>query len=121
MAFLCRQNHSGGLLHVGLPDSTRLKKVRIHNVPGMFADTGIPLALEGMKSAGWNGKDSMTVKIAGGAEIPMGTQTFNIGRRVVAGVVQALARSGLAPDAADTGGSFNRTVRVVIASGEVVI
>ena len=57
----------GGLLHFMLPDSS-LDENKAKEIPGMFADTGIPLLFKSCYTYGAE-KKRMVVKVAGGASI----------------------------------------------------
>jgi chemotaxis protein CheD len=109
-----------GLLHIALPESSinqKLSKLR----PGMFADTGIPRLLEAIKQKGYDGKNRLIVKLAGGASIMDPNNTFNIGKRNVLAARKILWAYRLGAMAEDVGLSFSRTVSVDPVSGKVLI
>ncbi len=121
VVFYCAQKTLAGLLHIGLPNSTIVRKIEVAKMPGMYADTGISMALDVMNELGWQEREGLVVKIAGGAEVLGATLTFNIGRRVVQGVKDALSDRGIVPTAEDVGGLVNRVLSIDVASGSVLI
>ena len=66
----------------------------------------------------------LTAKIAGGAQMystPGHVTVFNTGHRNVDAPRAALATAGVSISGADTGGSHGRTIRLTIASGDVIV
>lgn len=104
----------GGMVHVLLPDSRGQKT----ELPGKFADTGIPCLLKLMEEKGAR-KDRIIVKIAGGASL-MNVSVGNfgdIGKRNVEAVKSQLDVLGLQLQGEDTGGNEGRTFVLDLASG----
>lgn len=108
--------------HIALPESS-VSPERARELPGYFADTGIPLLFRKMeRAAGSVSRPAqLVVKLAGGANVADPTNTFNIGKRNVLAVKKILWQSGLAPVAEDVGGSFSRTVTVFRDTGKIVL
>ncbi|MGL4944475.1 MAG: chemotaxis protein CheD [Thermoguttaceae bacterium] len=111
-----------GMDHIALPDST-VAPDRARELPGYFADTGIPRLFRQMERvAGSLSKPSqLIVKLAGGANVADPTNTFNIGKRNALAVKKILWQHGLAPVAEDVGGSFSRTVTLFRDTGKVIL
>lgn len=108
----------GGLLHYMLPDSTKSTKGK--DKPYMFADTGIPLLYKSCYQLGAK-KGSMVVKAVGGAQMMAASERFEIGKRNHAAFRKILFRNNVLIKAEDVGGNVGRTVRMNIATGEVVV
>lgn len=109
----------GGLLHFMLPDSNLdLEKAR--EIPAMFADTGIPLLFKSCYRFGAE-KRRMVVKVAGGASILDDTSYFRIGKKNITALRKIFWKNNVLIEKEDTGLNHNRTVRLSIASGKVII
>ncbi len=110
----------GGLVHVMLPDSTKIKQ---NSNPSKFADTGIQELLNRMVKAGAN-KARIQAKIAGGAkmfEVSGTTDVGNVGERNAQASKEKLKALGIRLVAEDTGANYGRTVELNCANGEYVI
>ena len=110
----------GGLVHVMLPDSTKIKQ---NSNPAKFADTGIADLLNRMIKAGAN-KSRIVAKIAGGAkmfEVSGSTDVGNVGERNASASKDKLKQLGIRLIAEDTGANYGRTVELNCANGEYVI
>lgn len=104
----------GGMVHVLLPNSRGQRT----ELPGKFADTGIPYLLKLMEEKGAR-KDRIIVKIAGGASL-MNVSVGNfgdIGKRNVEAVKEQLNALGLRLQGEDVGGNEGRTFVLDLASG----
>ena len=113
-------NKVGGLVHVMLPDSTKIKQ---NSNPAKFADTGIADLLNRMIKAGAN-KSRIVAKIAGGAkmfEVSGSTDVGNVGERNASASKDKLKQLGIRLIAEDTGANYGRTVELNCANGEYVI
>jgi chemotaxis protein CheD len=109
----------GGLLHFMLPDSL-LDANKAKASPGMFADTGIIALFKACYAYGAE-KKRMVVKIAGGANILDDTNYFRIGQKNIMAMRKIFWRNNVLIDSEDTGGNFNRTVRLELASGRCTL
>jgi chemotaxis protein CheD len=111
-----------GMDHIALPDSA-VSVDRARQLPGYFADTGIPALLELMKRVGGSlsKPSNLIVKIAGGANVADPNNTFNIGKRNVLAAKKILWQFGLGAVAEDVGGSHSRTVTLYRDSGRIVL
>ena len=110
----------GGLAHIMLPDSTKVKKNE--NV-AKFADTGIDALIIQMEKAGAN-RSGLTAKIAGGAQMfafSSSNDMLRIGERNVEATKLKLRQLGIRILAEDTGLSYGRTIKFYPATGELYI
>ncbi len=109
----------GGLLHFMLPDSS-LDLNKACGNPAMFADTGIPLLFKSCYQLGAQ-KGRMIVKVAGGANILDDTNYFRIGQKNLTALRKIFWRNNVLIDGEDTGRNYNRTIRLYIADGRVLV
>ncbi|MFB3924429.1 MAG: chemotaxis protein CheD [Syntrophales bacterium] len=109
----------GGLLHFMLPDSAIDSKKAREN-PAMFADTGIPLLFKTCYGLGAE-KKRMIVKVAGGASILDDTNYFRIGQKNIMALRKIFWKNNVLINGEDTGRSCNRTVRLHISTGRVLL
>jgi len=109
----------GGLLHYMLPDSA-LDEKRAKENPAMFADTGIPLLFKSCYALGAQ-KKRMIVKAAGGASILEDTSFFRIGQKNIMAMRKIFWKNNVMITSEDTGGNYNRTVRLEMATGKMFI
>jgi chemotaxis protein CheD len=110
----------GGLAHVMLPDSTKIKNNA--NI-AKFADTGITELVRQMEELGVP-RRRMVAKIAGGAkmfEVSGTTSVGNIGEKNALASKEKLKEFGIPILAEDTGLNFGRTVELNCANGDYVI
>ncbi|NPV88226.1 chemotaxis protein CheD [Coprothermobacteraceae bacterium] len=104
----------GGMVHVLLPESRGQKT----ELPGKFADTGVPYLLDLMLEKGAF-VNRLVVKIAGGASLmSVNVGSFgDIGKRNVEAVRTALSNLGLMVTAEDVGGHEGRTFTLDVGTG----
>lgn len=110
----------GGLAHVMLPDST---KIRNNTNIAKFADTGITELVRQMEAMGVQ-RRRLVAKIAGGArmfEVSGATSVGNIGEKNAIASKQKLKELGIPIRAEDTGLNYGRTVELNCANGDYVI
>ncbi len=110
----------GGLAHIMLPDSTKIKN---NTNIAKFADTGINELVDQMVKAGAN-KTRLVAKIAGGAkmfEVAGGTSISNVGDNNAAASRDVLAKLRIPLKAEDTGLNYGRTVELDCSTGEYII
>ncbi len=113
-------NHIAGMVHVMLPDST---KVRQNQNRAKFADTGIDMLIEMMKSEGAY-VNMLTAKIAGGAQMfafNTNSDMLKVGQRNVEAVRLKLDSLGIRILSSDTGLNYGRTVEFYPETGDFVI
>ncbi len=110
---------AGGMIHYMLPlSSTSPEKAKER--PGMFADTGIPLLFERMYALGAK-KADIVVKVIGGAKLYEDHGTFDIGNRNYTVLRKMFWKVGVLIAAEDVGGAKSRTVRLFMATGQVIV
>ena len=110
----------GGLAHIMLPDSTKVKKNE--NV-AKFADTGIEALIVQMEKAGAN-RSGLIAKIAGGAQMfafSSSNDMLRIGERNVEATKQKLNELRIKLVAEDTGLSYGRTIEFYPDNGSLFI
>lgn len=113
------QRRAGGMLHFQLPASA-LSPERARELPGVFADTGIPLLFERMYALG-STKQRLMVKAMGGGNIHGGGGTFDIGRRNITTLRKIFWKAQVLLAAEDLGGSHSRTVRLFVDTGLITV
>ena len=110
----------GGLAHIMLPDST---KIRNNSNIAKFADTGITELVRQMEERGVS-RRRIVAKIAGGArmfEVSGSTSVGNIGEKNALASKQKLKELGIPILAEDTGLNYGRTVELNCENGDYVI
>ena len=110
----------GGLAHIMLPDSTKIKN---NSNIAKFADTGIVELVRLLQANGAN-KSRLVAKIAGGAkmfEVSGLSQVGNIGARNAEASKAKLKEMGIRLLAEDTGLNYGRTVELHTETGEFYI
>jgi chemotaxis protein CheD len=109
----------GGMLHFMLPESSMdLEKAR--KKPAMFADSGIPTLFKQSYQLGAT-KKNIIVKIAGGSQIMDENGVFNIGKRNGVAAKKIFWKNNVMIAAEHVGGNVNRTVRLDMATGVVML
>lgn len=112
-----KTNQIGGMAHIMLPSSI---EVSLNENGKKFADTGIYLLLKELERAG--AKTSMLqAKIAGGAQMFTGINTFNIGLRNIKAVKQVLEAYRIPIIAEETGDKIGRTIFYDLKSGALEV
>ena len=110
----------GGLAHIMLPDSTR---IRNNSNIAKFADTGIVELVRQMEALGVP-RRRLVAKIAGGAkmfEVSGTTSVGNIGEKNAIASKKALQELGIPILAEDTGLNYGRTVELNCSNGDYII
>ena len=116
---LCPDTKGVGMVHIALSDSS-INRAKATELPGYFADTGLPALLQKMATVNGNKKNiRMFAKLAGGASMIGSSDTFNIGPRNILQVKSLLTAARIPLVAEDTGGTYSRTVSVSVDTGEV--
>ncbi len=108
-----------GMIHIALPDSS-IDADRARNLPGYFADSGLPLMIEEMKKKGAL-RANIWVKIAGGSTMMDDAGIFDIGKRNILAAKKVLWKSSLGPIAEDIGGTISRTVAFTVSNGDTIL
>lgn len=110
----------GGLAHIMLPSSKEANR----SSPGYeFADIAIPALIRRLLELGGTPR-SLVCKLAGGAEIliaPGEANSLRIGERNAEAVMNALKQYRIVPSSMDIGGSYGRTLRLLVGTGQVLV
>jgi chemotaxis protein CheD len=109
----------GGMLHYMLPESS-IDPEKAQKNPFMFADTGITRLFKSSYQLGAK-KENIMVKTAGGAQMLDPNGLFNIGKRNYLAMRKILWKNNVALAAEHVGGEVNRTVRLEIETGKVIL
>jgi chemotaxis protein CheD len=110
----------GGLAHIMLPDSTKIKN---NSNIAKFADTGIEELIRRVTEAGAS-KTRLVAKIAGGAkmfEVSGLSDVGNIGARNAEASKAKLKELGIPLLAEETGLNYGRTVELHCETGDFLI
>ncbi|MEB3205748.1 MAG: chemotaxis protein CheD [Vampirovibrionales bacterium] len=112
-----------GLAHIVLPDST-IAADSSEAVAGKYADRAMPLLIQGFEDKSGSLERSV-IKLVGGAQLFSfgggGGNILNIGSRNAIAVRAFLSKYGLAVEKADVGGNKVRTVKIILATGQIMI
>jgi len=109
----------GGMLHYMLPESS-LDPEKAKQNPRMFADTGIATLFKQSYQLGAR-KENIVVKVVGGAQILDAAGVFNIGKRNYVAMRKIFWRNNVMVTAEHVGGVVNRTVRLDMSTGRVLL
>lgn len=109
----------GGMLHYMLPEAN-LDLEKAKRIPAMFADSGIPVLFKQSYQYGAK-KNNMIVKVVGGAQILDENGVFNIGKRNYLALRKLFFKNNVMIAAEHVGGNVNRTVRLEMATGQVIL
>src|SRR5271169_874396 len=109
----------GGMLHYMLPESS-LDPEKAKKNPCMFADTGITRLFKSSYQVGAR-KENIVVKTVGGAQMLDPNGLFNIGKRNYLAMRKIFWKNNVAIAAEDVGGEVNRTVRLEMNTGRVLL
>ena len=110
----------GGLAHIMLPDSTKIRK---NDNIYKFADTAIDELISQLISAGAN-RYRIKAKIAGGAQMfafQSNNNAMCIGQQNVEAVKEKLKKEGIPILAEDCGGSHGRTIVFYPQTGKLSV
>lgn len=110
----------GGMAHIMLPDSTKIRKNENH---AKFADTGIDELISKMITLGAK-KQNFVAKIAGGAQMfafSSNNDMLRIGDRNVEATKNKLNSLGIKLIAEDTGLNYGRTIEFYTETGDLLI
>ncbi|MGO9415617.1 MAG: chemotaxis protein CheD [Syntrophobacteraceae bacterium] len=109
----------GGMLHYMLPESS-LDPEKAGLNPCMFADTGIRHLFKTSYLMGAK-KEHTVVKTVGGAQILDPKGIFNIGKRNYLAMRKIFWKNNVEIAAEHVGGEINRTARLEMNSGRVIV
>ena len=110
----------GGMIHCMLPLSKTDPK-KAQDSPYMFVDTGISLLLEELFNKYGCRKKRLVTKIAGAAKVLDGKDLFRIGERNHTIFRKLMWKNSMLINAEDVGGTITRTIRLEIATGNLII
>jgi chemotaxis protein CheD len=88
--------------------------------PAMFADSGIPVLFRQTYQLGASKKNTI-VKVVGGSQIMDENGVFNIGKRNYLAMRKIFWKNNVLVAAEHVGGSVNRTVRLEVGTGRVLV
>ncbi|HEY9685443.1 MAG TPA: chemotaxis protein CheD [Coleofasciculaceae cyanobacterium] len=119
-----QQNKIGGLAHIVLPESSLSNTPFGEQIPGKYADVAIPRLLEQFSEMGGQKRNSV-VRMVGGAQLfnfgGGAGNLLNIGARNATAVRAAMSKQGLVIEKADTGGNKGKSLRFILATGQVYV
>jgi len=107
----------GGLLHVMLPMKPD-RRAEATSDPYKFVESGVPLLFKACYELG-AAKSRLELRVAGGARVGEGPDSFQIGKRNFLALKNLLWRNGVLIKAADVGGKLSRTMEMSMATGDV--
>lgn len=108
----------GGMIHIMLSDSGIDTSGNIN--PFKFVDTGIPLLFKESYKLGAV-KQRIVIKMTGCSQIMDNNNFFNIGQRNLVAARKMFWKNGVLVAAEDVGGTVSRTIRLKLATGELLI
>ncbi|WP_373533300.1 chemotaxis protein CheD [Vampirovibrio sp.] len=117
------QNKVGGVAHIVLPESS-LGTPGNDLLPGKYANLAVPKLLADFAELGGQ-KENSVVRLVGGAQLfnfgGGGGNILNIGARNATAIRAAMSKQGLAIGKADTGGNKGKSLRFVLATGQMFV
>lgn len=109
---------AAGMIHVVLPTPSLGFKASCDRIC-YYAETGIPFLINQMCKKYGCSKDSLEIKLFGGAVSPRSDDYFKVGTKNVQKAVEVLQGMDLDFTLAEVGGTFCRTIEFDVASGQV--
>ena len=109
----------GAMLHYMLPDSN-IDKSKAVAKPFMFADKAVPRMFKEIYTHGAK-KGRMKVYVVGGSQVMDESGMFNIGKRNYMIVRKMFWKNKVIVTKEDIRGTVNRTIRLHIGTGKVVM
>ncbi len=117
LALVDRRMRVAGLAHVVLPDSDGHKGQNEMK----FADKAVPELVDRVVALGGRLVRLEAVLVGGASMFAVGSGTLEVGQRNEAAVREQLESHRIPVIAAQTGGDRGRTIRVHVASGQVIV
>ncbi len=108
---------AAGMIHVVLPAPMDYRDSLER--PSYFAETGIPLMINAMCRKYGLKKEELFIHMYGGAESVLPQDIYNVGKKNIDAVKQALLAMGLTIRKADLRGSDSRTITMDVKTGSV--
>jgi chemotaxis protein CheD len=110
---------AAGMIHVVLPVPMDLRD-RVER-PSYFAETGIPLMINAMCRKFGLKKEDLYIHMYGGADSMLPQDIYNVGKKNIDAVKNALLGMGLMIRKADLRGSDSRTITMDVKTGSVMV
>jgi len=114
----CPEKYVAGMAHIVLPASRRQTDTP-DTKPYYYADTAVPKLINTICSQYGCNKNALKIQLFGGANSTMPNDIFQIGPKNLSSVKEILTNMGFAHDAAQTGGSFSRTIEMSVLDGSI--
>jgi len=115
-------NRIGGIAHIVMPESSLSNTYSADESPGKYANLAVPALVEKFIEAGGQ-KRGTIVRMAGGAQLfnfgGGGGNIMNIGARNATAIRAAMSKLGFAIEKADTGGNKSKSIRFIMATGQL--
>ncbi|MDZ4785848.1 MAG: chemotaxis protein CheD [bacterium] len=109
----------GGMIHCLLPLSKSDPQKASQN-PCMYVDTGVAFLIEEILAAG-SKKSDLIITAAGGSNINDKNNVFEIGKKNHTVFRKIMWKNNLLIKGEDTGSDHARTLKLIIATGEVTV
>jgi len=114
------KTRAGAMVHIALPDS-KIDPVKGQQLPGYFADTGLPYLFKLLNKFDANPHAGLIIKLIGGANVLQQQDHFQIGKRNVTAIKKIFWDMNLPITAEDVGENHSRTVTVELKTGKVFV
>ena len=114
------KTRAGAMVHIALPDS-KIDPVKAQQLPGYFADTGIPHLFKLLAKFDSVPHPGLIIKLIGGANVLQQQDHFQIGKRNVTAIKKILWDMKLPITAEDVGENHSRTVTAELKTGKVFV
>ena len=108
-----------GLIHIALPNHENIEVIKKR--PYYFANTGVPLLIDGMCQKYGCYKDDLKITLIGGAMSKRIDDIFNIGIKNLQMIKKILNNYNLKYQATEIGGMLSRTVEIDVATGLIEV
>lgn len=113
----CPVRKAAGMIHILLPSPHTTDDAKLR--PGRFASTGVPMLIHHMTQRLGCPRETLEVRIYGGANSNRRNSLFKIGLRNVEQVRHELRKLNITPRYIDVGGGVSRTLVMSVATGEI--
>lgn len=114
-----RTRRVGAMAHVVLPDSeTDPEKAR--QQPGYFADTALPVLLQGLRAHGVAITPSLGARLVGGGAV-LFEDPFKVGLRNAAALQRLLTENHIPIRAQEVGGQSQKTITLDVKTGRLEV
>ncbi|MCK5882640.1 MAG: chemotaxis protein CheD [Bacteriovoracaceae bacterium] len=120
LVLICPKTRIGAMVHVALPES-HIDLSKAEDLPGYFADTGVPHLIHIMKNKGAGDVSEYVAKMVGGAKITSTEDYFEIGKRNITAIKKLLWQNNIQIKGEDVGGTISRTVKLDMNDGKTYV